>query len=484
MASYFAHPHSHSHSPSQPQPHAQSPSPRPSDDMRAPFADFDQPYYPHDYHFGSPALPDEAHSAWPALPLHAAHQLPRSSASFLSDLYDSRLKLDEPLDAFAPDSLSSSWASLAHAAPAHAHAQFADQPFYRRASFPYSSLEQADYLPTGPNFLVSDLPLSSFSSRVYDEPLPLAADPSSLESAPRFEDHFDDASQSDSAPDPFEMDPVKSEYSSPLIVPSQAPYCRPSSSSSTSSAPAHMNAPNMNAATVTHTDDASSKETQFLRRKCFNCQTTEPPSWRRSTLNPGKIVCNKCGLYERTHLRPRPHRFDELRATSKVKKPVSKLLLSSPSPKFKTRLIKKERKLHESLHSRRSSIASNSSSTSHSDWEDGSNVGSVLSTFSAPTSAFNSPSSLDFKFPATSSPSNTIRIPESPFMKTPVRKSVTAPLSSSVFDTTSSSLEYFARRHSVATGMPEVTGWHTVPLSELGASSPARARKASRKLAV
>ncbi|KAJ7688685.1 hypothetical protein B0H17DRAFT_897758, partial [Mycena rosella] len=63
-----------------------------------------------------------------------------------------------------------------------------------------------------------------------------------------------------------------------------------------------------------HTDDAASKETQYLRRRCFNCHTTEPPSWRRSTLNPGKIVCNKCGLYERTHLRARPLRFDELRA--------------------------------------------------------------------------------------------------------------------------------------------------------------------------
>ena len=68
---------------------------------------------------------------------------------------------------------------------------------------------------------------------------------------------------------------------------------------------------------VQHTDDAASKETQYLRRRCFNCHTTEPPSWRRSTLNPGKIVCNKCGLYERTHLRPRPLRFDELRAGGK-----------------------------------------------------------------------------------------------------------------------------------------------------------------------
>ncbi|KAK6974969.1 hypothetical protein R3P38DRAFT_3295937 [Favolaschia claudopus] len=71
---------------------------------------------------------------------------------------------------------------------------------------------------------------------------------------------------------------------------------------------------------VQHTDDAASKETQYLRRRCFNCHTTEPPSWRRSTLNPGKIVCNKCGLYERTHLRARPLRFDELRAGNKARK--------------------------------------------------------------------------------------------------------------------------------------------------------------------
>ncbi|KAJ6614666.1 hypothetical protein B0H10DRAFT_1802948 [Mycena sp. CBHHK59/15] len=53
------------------------------------------------------------------------------------------------------------------------------------------------------------------------------------------------------------------------------------------------------------TDTACSKETQYLRRKCFNCQTSETPSWRRSASDPSKVVCNKCGLYERTMLRPR-----------------------------------------------------------------------------------------------------------------------------------------------------------------------------------
>lgn len=70
--------------------------------------------------------------------------------------------------------------------------------------------------------------------------------------------------------------------------------------------------PTHHGVTVTYTDDAVSKETQHVRRVCFNCQATEPPSWRRSALNPGKIVCNRCGLYERTHLRARPHRLGEL----------------------------------------------------------------------------------------------------------------------------------------------------------------------------
>ncbi|KAG8883590.1 hypothetical protein FRB97_006284 [Tulasnella sp. 331] len=57
---------------------------------------------------------------------------------------------------------------------------------------------------------------------------------------------------------------------------------------------------------VTYTDNSGEKETPHLRRKCFNCSCTEPPSWRRSTMTPGKIVCNRCGLYERTHNRARP----------------------------------------------------------------------------------------------------------------------------------------------------------------------------------
>lgn len=119
---------------------------------------------------------------------------------------------------------------------------------------------------------------------------------------------------------------------------------------------------------VHHTDDAASKETQYLRRRCFNCHTTEPPSWRRSTLNPGKIVCNKCGLYERTHLRPRPLRFDELRAGNKARKQSK----GAASPKSKTTVVKKEPREINTL-TRRDSVSSSSSVQSGSvtsDWDD------------------------------------------------------------------------------------------------------------------
>ncbi|KAF8341284.1 uncharacterized protein EI90DRAFT_2905525, partial [Cantharellus anzutake] len=106
-----------------------------------------------------------------------------------------------------------------------------------------------------------------------------------------------------------------SQTSSPIVVPSQtAPLPVYPSRPSSSSSGAGVGGPGaIGGIQIMHTDDASSKETQFLRRRCHNCHTTEPPSWRRSTLNEGKIVCNKCGLYERTHMRPRPPRFDEVR---------------------------------------------------------------------------------------------------------------------------------------------------------------------------
>ncbi|EIN09394.1 hypothetical protein PUNSTDRAFT_51669 [Punctularia strigosozonata HHB-11173 SS5] len=73
---------------------------------------------------------------------------------------------------------------------------------------------------------------------------------------------------------------------------------------------------------IVHTDDAATKLSDRVRRRCFNCCTTDTSTWRRSSLNPGKVLCNKCGLFERTHSRPRPDQFPHKRgplASSAVK---------------------------------------------------------------------------------------------------------------------------------------------------------------------
>ncbi|CEJ01853.1 hypothetical protein RMCBS344292_15874 [Rhizopus microsporus] len=46
---------------------------------------------------------------------------------------------------------------------------------------------------------------------------------------------------------------------------------------------------------------------QKTKKKCANCQTKESPSWRRSIAKEtkGKLLCNACGLYEKTTKRRR-----------------------------------------------------------------------------------------------------------------------------------------------------------------------------------
>lgn len=92
---------------------------------------------------------------------------------------------------------------------------------------------------------------------------------------------------------------------------------------------------------IIHTDDAATKLSDRVRRRCFNCCTTETSTWRRSSLNPGKVLCNKCGLFERTHSRPRPEQFPHKRGTSttatpNTAAPVSRQRTSQPSSQPQT----------------------------------------------------------------------------------------------------------------------------------------------------
>ncbi|KIM46528.1 hypothetical protein M413DRAFT_317271 [Hebeloma cylindrosporum] len=237
---------------------------------------------------------------------------------------------------------------------------------------------------------------------------------------------------------------IKLEDGAPLMVPSQnspafyhhhshhrpssSPMPNPSSLGGPGGNGLPMSMPYLSPHTglpVQHTDDAASKETQYLRRRYFNCHTTEPPSWRRSTLNPGKIVCNKCGLYERTHLRPRPLRFDELRAGNKARKHSKGTVAAAAggggglSPKQGKGIKKEPREYGAGALLRRSSVSSTSSvhsGSGASDWDD--NV-SIYSSGSAPPTSFNSPIQHPFPLSRDNSQSpprdnSGIRLPNNP----------------------------------------------------------------------
>ncbi|KAF8151179.1 hypothetical protein K438DRAFT_1623945 [Mycena galopus ATCC 62051] len=72
-----------------------------------------------------------------------------------------------------------------------------------------------------------------------------------------------------------------------------------------------------------HTDEAAPMLSDRVRRRCFNCRTTENKTWRRSILSPGKVLCNKCGLFERSHSRPRPEQALKRGPRSNLRSPSS-----------------------------------------------------------------------------------------------------------------------------------------------------------------
>ncbi|KAJ7628898.1 hypothetical protein FB45DRAFT_919480 [Roridomyces roridus] len=115
-------------------------------------------------------------------------------------------------------------------------------------------------------------------------------------------------------------DPVHPSYS---YGPYPIPYA---------SAPLHAPSPSL----TTTADDPPPKDAAMVRSKspgkpkdrghnrhCYNCKTADTVTWRRSVLAVGEIACNKCGLYERQHKRPRNLGFSEgYKPTSaKAKKP-------------------------------------------------------------------------------------------------------------------------------------------------------------------
>ncbi|KAF8524759.1 hypothetical protein JB92DRAFT_2879178 [Gautieria morchelliformis] len=450
-----------------------------------------------DMHPQHPKIHPDSYDARPDVLWDDSHR-----GSYLSDLYDDRMKLDNPQPYHpspSPQIFPPDW-----------HENQPDQHYYRRASYPHVRNDGNDPVPQAPAFVYSEPgaflgPYSNRSDAFYGEPvpiqdhMPLSADPSALHG------HLDDPYMSSNSASPHssihEFD-AESAHPSPVIVPTQAPFYRPNQHPATFINP-HASLP------VMHTDDAASKETQYLRRRCFNCHTTEPPSWRRSTLNPGKIVCNKCGLYERTHLRPRPHRFDELRAGSKARKAAKVAASPNASPKSKHDSIKKEP--HEGS-------VSSVGSSGVSEWDSGSAYSGGSSGYNSPmTSTFSipqghaTPTSTPLPVSRPSSRDGPIRLPTAPLTdiatrlthqqqqphahahqqqqhsKLPPSKASSAPYYIEGRSTTlgrplpPAQRADAAGRLAGALGMPEVTGWQVIPPSDLE-GSPKAARK-PRKVA-
>ncbi|KAI0660717.1 hypothetical protein C8Q70DRAFT_912625 [Cubamyces menziesii] len=405
-----------------------------------------------------------------------------------------------------------------HIAPMrHPH----DIAMTRRATFPYVRQDRGEPMPYNAPFLPSDhdsmSPFGSRPSTMYSEPLSMDGSPHipvcEPMHHPSMDEPFAHTVPMNGSPHPpyhdfhphhhHHLDGIKTEDGNPIIVPSQTAWSRPSSAGMP---PLPCLSPHAGLM-VQHTDDAASKETQYLRRRCFNCHTTEPPSWRRSTLNPGKIVCNKCGLYERTHLRPRPLRFDELRAGSKTRKQ-QKVNGSPKAAKLPPQMIKKEPSEMDNVMPRRASVSSSASSvhSASSDWDESV---SVYSSGSNPPSSFNSPAAATFSIPRdpnSQSPplEGGIRLPNAPLSDiaslqsahggpgTP-RKAATMPVpyypssAGSPAIQQAQQADYFARRGSLPAPaemqrrpldgpIPEVTGWQSVPLTEI---APAKSAKSS-----
>ncbi|TBU38405.1 hypothetical protein BD309DRAFT_874485 [Dichomitus squalens] len=460
---------------------------------------------------------------------------PGSRGSLLEELYhDDIPEHSVPQDVYVdhrhqqsaePGFHGGNWSGIAQTANGHHHVSHGmrhphDIAMTRRATFPYVRHDRAEHIPYNtPPFMGSDHDsVSSYGSRpstaaMYSEPLSLDGSPhmSMCEPMhPGMDEPFAHTVPMNGSPHPpyhdfhhhHPLDGIKTEDGA-IIVPSQNAWSRPSSAGMQ---PLPCLVPHAGLM-VQHTDDAASKETQYLRRRCFNCHTTEPPSWRRSTLNPGKIVCNKCGLYERTHLRPRPLRFDELRAGSKTRKQ-PKVNNSPKAAKAPPQMIKKEPTEMDNAMPRRASVSSSASSvhSASSDWDDSV---SVYSGGSNPPSSFNSPSASTFPIPRDPhsqspplvTPEGGIRLPNAPLSDiaslqsngpsppTP-RKAATMPIpyypsSPAQQAQQGQQTDYFVRRGSLPVPaevqqrrsdgpMPEVTGWQSIPMSEMAPSKAAR----------
>jgi hypothetical protein len=82
-------------------------------------------------------------------------------------------------------------------------------------------------------------------------------------------------------PHPHPYHPASAQFSIPTMHPPPPPHRDPYHP---------YPVPGATPVTIVHTDDAATKLSDRVRRRCFNCCTTDTSTWRRSNLSPGKVV--------------------------------------------------------------------------------------------------------------------------------------------------------------------------------------------------
>jgi hypothetical protein len=72
---------------------------------------------------------------------------------------------------------------------------------------------------------------------------------------------------------------------------------------------------------ISYTDEANSKISNRLRRRCFNCKAIETSTWRRSVLSPGKLVGHQGYSIERRVLTLFIHSYATSAGSSSARTP-------------------------------------------------------------------------------------------------------------------------------------------------------------------
>jgi hypothetical protein len=170
-----------------------------------------------------------------------------------------------PITALSSHSPSASVSSLDQSSTSSPHPP--------RRLLPQSSLDSAYMDPYYP----PDYPSNRPPPVSYHHTSPRSAHSHPYPQRPAFD--YNRYSSADSMHSPY---PMAHAYPSHATVPSMGTAPAPSMRDNQTYAPT--------ASHITLTDDATTKLSDRVRRRCFNCCTSDTSTWRRSNLSPGKVV--------------------------------------------------------------------------------------------------------------------------------------------------------------------------------------------------